>query len=116
LYLQIDADYIPKVEGTLNGYDGEGKVLSGMLSLKGYFPVATRLKPYVIVGAGILHYNIDDPDNLEDDRDTDFCAKIGGGFLLQRLRFHRPGSKLHGRVYPNRVIHCGQVRYGYGVT
>jgi hypothetical protein len=84
LYTQIDVDYIPEVGASI----GDLAVLTGFFSLKGYVPdfenlKFTRVRPYVIVGAGVMHYNFD-PDDPEtftgDDKQTGPAYKGGVGF------------------------------------
>jgi opacity protein-like surface antigen len=87
--LQVDIDYVPEIEGYYkpdNSVKQEVEVLTGIVSLKGYFPVSKPVKPFIIAGFGILHYNIDLSDEakslgyyLVDDDDTSLCFKIGGG-------------------------------------
>lgn len=87
--LQFDIDYIPEIEGVYkpdHSVVEEVEVLTGIFSLKGYFPVSKPVKPFVIAGAGILHYDIDLNDEamslgyyLDDDDETSLCFKIGGG-------------------------------------
>ncbi|MGD8703802.1 MAG: outer membrane beta-barrel protein [Desulfosarcina sp.] len=89
LYLQLDADYVSKVDGVLKSdpsVGGDVEVFTGILSLKGYFPNFTIIRPFVIAGAGIMHYNVDYNDTaqsagfpLPDDKETDLCFKVGGG-------------------------------------
>jgi len=84
---QFDVDYIPEVEGVLKSVpsiDGEVEVQTAILSFKGYFPNSRPVKPFVIAGVGILHYDIDPNDIAKslfeiDDNDTGVCFKVGGG-------------------------------------
>lgn len=98
LYIQIDADYIFPIDGALKlnqSIGGDVEILTGIVSLKGYFPRFTIIKPYVIAGAGIMHYNVDfntaahaaanaNGFQLPDDEETSLCFKVGGGvdFLI----------------------------------
>lgn len=87
--LQLDVDYIPEIEGVYkpdNSVSEEVEVLTGIFSLKGYFPVSKPIKPFVIAGVGIMHYDIDLNDEgislgyyMDDDDETSLCFKIGGG-------------------------------------
>ena len=89
LYLQIDVDYIPGIEGALktdNAVGGDVDVYTGIFSLKGYFPNFVQIKPFVIAGAGLMHYNADLDEAarasgyfLDDDNETSICFKVGGG-------------------------------------
>lgn len=86
---QVDVDYIPKIEGVYksdNSVGEEVEVLTGILSLKGYFPTSKPVKPFLIAGLGIMHYDIDLNDQakslgyyVDDDSKTILCYKIGGG-------------------------------------
>jgi opacity protein-like surface antigen len=84
---QLDLDWIPDVEGALKSdrsLGGEVEVQTVNFSFKGYFPTSKPVKPFVIAGAGILHYDVDLNDKTQplgeiDDDETDFCFKIGGG-------------------------------------
>jgi len=84
---QFDVDWIPDVEGALKSdrsLGGEVEVQTAIFSFKGYFPTPKPVKPFVIAGAGILHYDIDLNDKTQslgeiDDDESDFCFKIGGG-------------------------------------
>jgi len=89
VFFQLDVDYIPEIEGvfkTDNSAKEEVEVLTGNFSLKGYLPNTTTLKPFVVAGFGIMHYDIDLNDeakslgyylNFEDE--TSLCFKVGGG-------------------------------------
>lgn len=89
VFFQFDVDYIPEMEGvfkTDNSAKEEVEVLTGIFSLKGYFPTSKPVKPFVIAGGGIMHYDVDLNDeaqslgyylNYEDE--TTLCFKIGGG-------------------------------------
>jgi hypothetical protein len=98
LFFQFDLDYIPSVEGIFRPYepvDLEIGVVTGIVSLKGYFPDLenlqfTYVKPYVIAGVGLMNYevdvNIDGPSDVgfTDDNEFSICYKIGLGldFIL----------------------------------
>lgn len=87
--VQLDVDYIPKIEGvykTENAVKEDIDVLTGILSLKGYFPTSKPVKPFIIAGFGVLHYDIDLNDEakalgyyLDSDDETSMCFKVGGG-------------------------------------
>ena len=89
VFFQLDVDYIPEIEGvfkTDNSAKEKVEVLTGNFSLKGYLPNTTTLKPFVVAGFGIMHYDIDLNDeakslgyylNFEDE--TSLCFKVGGG-------------------------------------
>jgi opacity protein-like surface antigen len=89
LYLQLDVDYIIPIDGALKidtTIGGDVEMFTGMVSLKGYFPQFTVIRPYVIAGAGVMHYNVDYNEAakssgfpLPDDNETDLCFKVGGG-------------------------------------
>jgi len=84
---QFDVDWISKFEGVLKSdrsLKGEVEAQTAILSFKGYFPHSKPIKPFVIAGAGILHYDIDLNDRAQslveiDDDETGVCFKIGGG-------------------------------------
>jgi opacity protein-like surface antigen len=84
---QFDVDWIADVEGVLKSdrsLGGEVEVQTAIFSLKGYFPTSKPVKPFIIAGAGFLHYDVDLNDRTQalgeiDDDETDFCFKIGGG-------------------------------------
>lgn len=94
LFLQLDVDYIPSIDGEWESdrsLGGEVKVLTGMVSLKGYFPGPRVARPYVLAGAGVMHYNISPNSTTKllgfdsaDNRRTSLCYKVGGGidFML----------------------------------
>jgi opacity protein-like surface antigen len=89
LYLQADVDYFFPIDGVLKtdaSIGGEVEIFTGMISLKGYFPQFTVIRPFVIAGAGIMHYKVSYNDAaktsgfpLPDDNETDLCFKVGGG-------------------------------------
>ncbi len=65
---------------------GDVDVYTGIFSLKGYFPNFVQIKPFVIAGAGVMHYNADLDEAasasgyfLDDDKETHICFKVGGG-------------------------------------
>lgn len=104
---QFDVDYVPEVEGVLlsdPSLGGEVKVLAGIFSLKGYFPTSKPVKPFVIVGAGILNYNVDLNPGVQSlgavgDDETDLCLKIGGGldvFINQSFSIGLEGNYTAG--------------------
>ncbi len=56
LSVQVAVDDIPKNEGTYkpdNAVKEEVDVLTGILSLKGYFPTSKPVKPFIIAGFGV---------------------------------------------------------------
>lgn len=89
VFFQLDVDYIPEIEGvfkTDNSAKEEVEVLTGNFSLKGYLPNTTTLKPFVVAGFGIMHYDIDLNDEakslgyyLKFEDETSLCFKVGGG-------------------------------------
>lgn len=78
---QFDVDWIPEVEGVLKSdpsLGGDVEVQTGIFSLKGYFPTSKPVKPFLIVGAGIMHYDVDINDSAQSlgevgDDETDLC-------------------------------------------
>ena len=104
---QFDVDLIPEVEGVLKSdpsLGGEVAVYTGIFSLKGYFPTSKPVKPFLIVGAGIMHYDVDlNPaaqslGAVGDDK-TDLCGKIGGGldvFINQSFSIGLEGNYTAG--------------------
>jgi opacity protein-like surface antigen len=122
LYLQADVDYFFPIDGVLktdasNG--GEVEIFTGMISLKGYFPQFTVIRPFVIAGAGIMHYNVDynaaaqsSGFPLPEDYETDLCFKIGGGvdfFINDVVSFGIEGNYTRGVEDVDEVeyIHLG---------
>jgi opacity protein-like surface antigen len=122
LYLQADVDYFFPIDGVLktdasNG--GEVEIFTGMISLKGYFPQFTVIRPFVIAGAGIMHYKVDYNAAaqaagfpLPDDSKTDLCFKIGGGvdfFINDVVSFGIEGNYTRGVEDVDEVeyIHLG---------
>jgi opacity protein-like surface antigen len=89
VFFQFDVDYLPEIEGVYkpdNSVGEEVEVLTGIFSLKGYLPNTTPLKPFVIAGFGIMHYDIDLNDEaislgyyLKYEDETSLCFKVGGG-------------------------------------
>ena len=75
------------LDETING-ETELEIMTFILSGKGHFPVKwyNIITPFVIVGGGFMHADADykfsgaglSIDSSADE--TDFCAKIGGGF------------------------------------
>jgi opacity protein-like surface antigen len=105
---QFDVDWVPEVEGVLKSnpsLGGEVEVQTAILSLKGYFPTSKPVKPFIIAGFGILHYNVDLNDNTQglvvvDDDETDLCLKIGAGvdvFINQSFSIGFEGNYTAGR-------------------
>jgi len=94
--VQFDFDYLrdfedkDRIELFGDSFDGKAEldIMTYMLSLKGNFPVKwyNVISPFIIAGGGIMHadadFKISGPGisiNSSTD-ETDFCAKIGGGF------------------------------------
>lgn len=109
LYLQIDVDYIPEIESALKAnkaVGGDVDVYTGIFSLKGYFPNFVKVKPFVIAGAGIMHYNASLNETakssgyyLEDDKETHICFKVGGGvdfFINEAISIGLEGNYTSG--------------------
>lgn len=109
LYIQMDVDYVLPIDGVLKANEsigGDVEILTGIVSLKGYFPQFTIIKPYVIAGAGIMHYNVDynaaaraSGFQLPDDDETSFCFKVGGGvdfFINDSVSFGIEGNYTGG--------------------
>jgi opacity protein-like surface antigen len=105
---QLDVDWIPEVEGVLKSnpsLGGEVEVQTAIFSFKGYFPTSKPVKPFIIAGFGILHYDIDPNDNNQtfvalDDDETDLCLKIGAGvdvFINQSFSVGFEGNYTAGR-------------------
>jgi opacity protein-like surface antigen len=105
---QFDVDWIPDVEGVLKSdpsLGGEVEVQTAILSFKGYFPTSKPVKPFIIAGFGILHYDVDLNDNTQslvavDDDETDLCLKIGAGvdvFINQSFSIGFEGNYTAGR-------------------
>jgi len=107
---QFDVDWIPEVDGELKSapsLNNEVEVHTGIFSLKGYFPNSKPVKPFIIVGAGIMHYHFDlNPgaqslgEGGNDDDETDLCLKIGGGvdvFINQSFSIGLEGNYTAGR-------------------
>lgn len=122
LYIQMDVDYVFPIDGILKSDEsvgGDVEILTGIVSLKGYFPRFTIIRPYVIAGAGIMHYNVDYNDgaraadlSLPDDEETSLCFKVGGGvdfFITDFLSFGIEGNYTGGleEVDEVRYIHVG---------
>lgn len=118
LYLQIDLDYIPEVEGASssdNEYTGDVDVYTGIFSLKGYFPNFVKIKPFVIAGAGIMHYKADINETatssgyyLNDDKETHLCFKVGGGldfFVTEAFSIGLEGN------YTSGIEDVSQIKY-----
>jgi opacity protein-like surface antigen len=90
LAVQFDYDYLREFESD-DFFDGkvELDIMTYMLSLKGNFRVKwyNVISPFIIVGAGIMDADADIKDasiagisaDFSND-ETDWCAKIGGGF------------------------------------
>ena len=104
---QFDVDWIPEVEGVLKSdpsLGGDVEVQTGIFSLKGYFPTSKPVKPFLIVGAGIMHYDVDINDSAQSlgevgDDETDLCLKIGGGldvFINQSFSIGLEGNYTAG--------------------
>lgn len=105
---QFDVDWIPNVDGNLKSdpsLSGEVEVQTAILSFKGYFPTSKPVKPFIIAGFGILHYNVD-PNELaqslieSDDDETDLCLKVGAGidvFINQSFSIGFEGNYTAGR-------------------
>jgi opacity protein-like surface antigen len=102
---QFDVDWIPEVEGVLKSdrsLGGEVAVYTGIFSLKGYFPTSKPVKPFIIAGFGIMHYDLDSTQSLgaaSDDK-TDLCFKIGGGldvFINESFSIGLEGNYTAGR-------------------
>ncbi|MDH3723114.1 MAG: porin family protein [Desulfobacteraceae bacterium] len=104
---QFDVDWIPEVEGVLKSdpsLGGEVAVYTGIFSLKGYFPTSKPVKPFIIVGAGIMHYDIELNSGTQSlgaaiDDKTDLCLKIGGGldvFINQSFSIGLEGNYTAG--------------------
>ncbi len=69
LDIEFDFDYLSKFEG--DAVDLE--ILTGMIALKGYFPISTeKVKLSAFGGAGLMHADADGDE-------TDWCGKIGLG-------------------------------------
>ena len=105
---QFDVDWIPEVEGVLKSdpsLGGEVEVQTAILSFKGYFPTSKPVKPFIIAGFGILHYDVDLNDIAQsladiDDDETDLCLKIGAGvdvFINQSFSIGFEGNYTAGR-------------------
>jgi opacity protein-like surface antigen len=105
---QFDVDWITDVEGNLKSnpsLGGEVEVQTAILSFKGYFPTSKPVKPFIIAGFGILHYDVDLNDNTQslvavDDDETDLCLKIGAGvdvFINQSFSIGFEGNYTAGR-------------------
>lgn len=106
---QFDVDWIPDVEGVLKSdpsLGGEVEVQTAILSFKGYFPTSKPVKPFIIAGFGILHYDVDLSEvaasfgELIDDDETDLCLKIGAGvdvFINQSFSIGFEGNYTAGR-------------------
>lgn len=89
VFFQLDADYITGME------DDSGDDISaftGMASLKGYFSdyICSNCgwNPFVIAGAGVMHYNADYSDavnaiGIEDVKETGMGYKVGAGLDYQ---------------------------------
>lgn len=92
LFLQLDVDYIPSIDGARKidrSLGGELEILTGMVSLKGYFPGPRIVKPYLLAGAGAMYYKISPNSrtplsgSAADDNDRIYpCLKFGGGIDL----------------------------------
>ena len=104
---QFDVDWIPEVAGALKSdrsLNGDVEVQTGILSFKGYFPTSKPVKPFVIAGAGILHYDVDLNNNAQslgeiDDDQLGICFKIGGGldvFINQSFSIGLEGNYTAG--------------------
>jgi len=105
---QFDVDWIPDVEGKLKSdpsLGGEVEVQTAILSFKGYFPTSKPVKPFIIAGFGIMHYDVDLNDKTQplaefDDDETDLCLKIGAGldvFINQSFSIGLEGNYTAGR-------------------
>jgi opacity protein-like surface antigen len=106
---QFDVDWVPDVEGVLKSnpsLGGEVEVQTAILSFKGYFPTSKPVKPFIIAGFGILHYDVDLKEvapsfgELIDDDETDLCLKIGAGidvFINQSFSIGFEGNYTAGR-------------------
>ena len=105
---QFDVDWIPDVDGILKSdpsLGAEVEVQTAILSFKGYFPTSKPVKPFIIAGFGIMHYDVDLNDKtlplteFKDD-ETDLCLKIGAGidvFINQSFSIGLEGNYTAGR-------------------
>jgi opacity protein-like surface antigen len=110
MFFQFDLDYVGSLEGEWRPDDAakvEIDVLTGICSVKGYFPdfehlQFTWMKPYVIAGVGLMNYEIDLNDDAKayagegtDDNEVSLCYKIGLGldfFLSDEISLGLDGS------------------------
>jgi opacity protein-like surface antigen len=101
---QFDVDYISRIDWDYKPDDtlsGEVEILTGILSLKGYFPNTTVVRPFVIAGVGILYYDIDfdGRSDFTDDDEMSVCFKLGGGldwFITQAVSIGLEGNYTAG--------------------
>lgn len=86
--VQFDFDYLNKFEGDgkQEQFQGEVKVLTYILSLKGYFPINYHnIRPFIIAGGGIMYADADLQSSSGSEPDfapheTGVGIKVGGGF------------------------------------
>jgi opacity protein-like surface antigen len=121
--LQFDFDYLNKFEGDgkQEQFQGEVKVLTYILSLKGYFPVSYRnIAPFLIAGGGVMYADADVKPSSGDEpgfapHETGSCLKFGGGFdffINERWTIGVEGNYTFG--FPDTKLN--DIRYFHGIA
>jgi opacity protein-like surface antigen len=121
--LQFDFDYLDKFEGDgkQEQFQGEVKVLTYFLSLKGYFPINYyNIRPFIIAGGGVMYADADLKSSSGSEpsfapHDTGVGFKIGGGFdyfinenfsvgIEGNYTFGAPDTKLNDVRYYHGIL------------